>query len=118
MLAAVPKRTKKAASRKTKPDFVVNAERRRSTRVAGLPAKTYDENVLLGVDTAAERSGRINFSGARAGTCRANRGVADDHLDCLGPGAAEEVYTQKHVDALGTYEKEWYGHVHGPWADP
>lgn len=67
MLAAVPKRTKKAAPKKTKPDFVANAERRRSTRVAGLPAKTYDENVLLGVDTAAERAGRINFSGAGAG---------------------------------------------------
>ncbi len=113
VLTAVPKRTKKSAPRKSgKVVHAPSLERRRSTRVAGLPAKTYDENVLLGVD-AAERKGsrKVDFSGMlldmRMGCCVGEKQtIKSDHL--VGPGAVEERYTQQHVDALGDYEKEWY----------
>lgn len=86
VLTAVPKRTKKSAPRKgAKIVHAPNLEKRRSSRVAGLPAKTYDENVLLGVDTNERSSRKVDFSGMHAVQCHGvqtgeTQTINGDHL--------------------------------------
>lgn len=65
-LTDAPKRKKRTLSTRALAPLAAPGEARRSSRVAGQPAKSYDESVLAGLDEAKRRrqGGLGGFQGA------------------------------------------------------